>query len=201
MSDQRSVATDALATLGTIIDDTAKRDAIHLAVIPAVAGNRLHPGQHVEIEDGHAIGVAPGRGVGIVDPFILVVVEPGQHFWLVIYPRQINSLRHVWTHPAFPDEPGVSNEVPPGVMTTRAATDKAASEKWLRDFCAAADCPSYEKVISAIASGNRETWDDEYLHFKGSDAHGDIPPEFWDHVEVVLGHRIETRPKYFSCSC
>ncbi len=34
MSDKRSVATDALATLGTIIDETAKRDAIHLAVIP-----------------------------------------------------------------------------------------------------------------------------------------------------------------------
>ena len=40
-SDKRSVATDALETLGTIIDDTQKRDAIHLAVEPVVAGERL----------------------------------------------------------------------------------------------------------------------------------------------------------------
>lgn len=31
MNDKRSVFTDALETLGTIIDDTQKRDAIHLA--------------------------------------------------------------------------------------------------------------------------------------------------------------------------
>lgn len=40
MSDKRSVATDALETLGTIIDDKQKRDAIHLAVEPVVAGER-----------------------------------------------------------------------------------------------------------------------------------------------------------------
>ena len=37
-----TVATDALATLGTIIDETAGRDAIHLAVEPAVAVEKLY---------------------------------------------------------------------------------------------------------------------------------------------------------------
>jgi hypothetical protein len=46
MSNARSVATDALATLGTIIDDTQKRDAIHIAVEPVIAGERLRPGDH-----------------------------------------------------------------------------------------------------------------------------------------------------------
>lgn len=36
--DKRSVSTDALETLGTIIDDRAGRDAIHLAVEPVHAG-------------------------------------------------------------------------------------------------------------------------------------------------------------------
>jgi hypothetical protein len=54
MSGKHKVATDALETLGTIIDDSAKRDAIHLAVIPAVAGEDLLPGMHVQLADGVA---------------------------------------------------------------------------------------------------------------------------------------------------
>jgi hypothetical protein len=42
-ADNRPVATDALATLGTIIDKTAARDAIHLAVEPVVAAHTLRP--------------------------------------------------------------------------------------------------------------------------------------------------------------
>jgi hypothetical protein len=42
---------------------------------------------------------------------------------------------------------------------------------------------------------------DEYLHFDGEDAHGEIPDEFWTHLEVVTGERPPYRPKYFSCSC
>jgi hypothetical protein len=86
------------------------------------------------------------------------------------------------------------------------------SETWLRNFCATNDCPSYEYVMEAVTSeensgrryGDEDygwTKDGEYLHFNGSDAHGEIPQEFWDHVEKVTGKRIRTRPAYFSCSC
>ena len=102
MSDKRTVSTDALETLGTIIGDGEKRDAIHLAVEPAIAAHKLLPGQDVGFISG-GVGMC-GKPVGIVDPFLKVPVQQGQRFWLVVYPRQITSLRHVWTHPEFPPE-------------------------------------------------------------------------------------------------
>jgi len=111
-------------------------------------------------------------------------------FWMVLRPRLITSLRHVWTHPDLPDEPGVAAE--------QDAPDKVASEKWLRHFCATADCPSYEAVIGRLI--DEDVDGEEYLHF-GTDAHGEIPAEFWKHVEIVTGRKFSNPPTYFSCAC
>jgi hypothetical protein len=200
--DKRSVATDALETLGTIIDENAGRDAIHLAVEPAIAGGMLHPGEDVGFLENGTVGQCD-KPVGIVDPFLKMPVKPGQRFWLVVYPRQITSLRHVWEHPAF-----AKSEQPTaaaGVMQS----SKIESEAWLRDFCDHADCPGYEAVMGLITGqgsgaedGYYDRFDEEYLHFDGRDAHGEIPPEFWYHAEIVTGMKFEGRkPSYFSCSC
>lgn len=183
--DKRSVSTDALETLGTIIGEGAGRDAIHIAVEPCVAAETLYPGQDVGFVDG---GVGPcANPLGIVDPFLRNRVLKGQKFWLLVYPRQITSLRHVWAHPAFPEK--------------QEQSPKEASEKWLRDFVNRSDCPSYEEVIAKAL--HNDSCSPEYLHFDGRDAHGDIPPEFWDHLEVVTGRTFqkEERAAYFSCSC
>jgi hypothetical protein len=194
-SDARSVATDALETLGTIIDETQRRDAIHLAVEPVIAGERLNPGEHITVKNGKATRTHVGEGLGIVDPFLVGYVPQGKRFWFVMYPRQVRSLRHVWTHPAFPDEPEVAAPSP----------DKAASEAWLRAFCKSADCPRYEQLIALLSGKCTEyescSIDDEYLYFSGTDAHGQIPAEFWGHVETVLGRKFEDHPTSFSCSC
>ena len=192
--DKRSVATDALETLGTIIDATQKRDAIHLAVEPVVAGQTLAPGQDVGLIEGRAYIVKPEHQLGIVDPFLKEPVKKDQRFWLVVYPRQIHSLRHVWTHPSFADAPELADLKAP-VPTDR----KAASEAWLRDFISTADCPGYEETIGAAVTSGEDG--DEYVRFSGSEAHGDIPPEFWDHLEIVTGRKFSNRPAYFSCSC
>jgi hypothetical protein len=201
-ADKRSVATDALETLGTIISENEKRDAIHLAVEPVIAGERLWAGADIGIS---ADGTAYRKGfkhIGIVDPFIGEDgVNAGQRFWLVIYPRKITSLRHVWTHPDLP-EPGV--EVAP-------KSDKEASEQWLRQYAATAYCPDYDALLR-LACGEEVVLDDyygasykdgEYIYVRGQDAHGEIPPEFWTHVEIVTGKKIaqDERPEYFSCSC
>jgi hypothetical protein len=211
-SDKRTLATDALETLGTIIDEKAGRDAIHLAVEPAIAAVKLYPGQDVGIVDGKAVPVTPivsaksiiiptPTPLGIVDPFLAGPVQPGERFWLVVYPRQITSLRHVWTHPAF-DSPG--SEAHPVVARD---LSKEESESWLREFCAKSDCPKYETVMEVILKGSvgdgydRSYLDEEYFHFGGRDAHGDIPPEFWKHVEIVTGKKFDNPPTFFSCSC
>lgn len=214
-ADKRTVATDALDTLGTLIDDKQKRDAIHLAVEPVIAGEYLRAGQEIYVDNGYAYNATKQRpATGIVDPFLRgddQFIKGGQRFWFIMLPRTVRSLRHVWSHPDFPDEG-------PAVQKPE-VTSKEASEKWLREFCAKADCPPFDIVMACVRDGNvREVeefeWDgetstdtrtgyldSEYMHFNGWDAHSAIPPEFWDHAENYLGVKIETRPSYFSCSC
>lgn len=104
-ADKRTVTTDALDSLGTIHTREEHRDAIHLAVEPIEAGETLHPSDHIFIKDGKAyrreFNDQP-KAVGIVDPFLSSAVRKGERFWLVVYPRMITSLRHVWEHPDFP---------------------------------------------------------------------------------------------------
>lgn len=176
MSDKRSVATDALETLGTIITDGG-RDAIHLAVEPTVAAEKLHPGQDVGI-DG-----TTKNPVGIVDPFLRSAVLPGEKFWLVVYPRQITSLRHVWSHPAFPSEP---------------LAGKNSSEVWLREYAAKIPCKYEDLMYHAedhVESG--EYW------VEGGRFEGEyVPEQFWDHYENVTGKKVtDNRDNFFSCSC
>lgn len=198
---ERSIMTkDAVATMGGLLpDDAGGRDAVHVAVFSAFSDEKLLPGQDVAVaEQGEGDAQVTGRGntIGIVDPFLKSAVAPGERFWVYLYPRTITALSHRWCHPAF--EASVSNYTPP--------SQKLESEKWLRDFVARSDCPSYEEVVgkaAAFINGAADhQWSNEYLHFDGQDAHGEIPPEFWNHVETLTGLKITgERPAYFSCSC
>jgi hypothetical protein len=101
-ADKRTVTTDALATLGMIHTKEEKRDAIHLAVIQVTAGANHSPGAPISSIDG--ISFYDRNGLGIVDPFLEKNVREGERFWMIIKPRLITSLRHVWEHPAFDNE-------------------------------------------------------------------------------------------------
>ena len=90
--------------LGRLIEDgDRRRDAIHIAVAPVTAAERLSPGQHVGlVQEGSGEFVGPcDKPIGVVDPFLAHEVEAGQRFWLFMYPNTVTSLRHIWTHPAF----------------------------------------------------------------------------------------------------
>ena len=61
--------------LGKIIDGgRVDRDAIHIAVMPVVAGEKLQPGTHVGFaKGGYRVTASPSGGyecVGIVDPYL-----------------------------------------------------------------------------------------------------------------------------------
>lgn len=190
-ADKRTVSTDALETLGTIIGDSEARDAIHLAVEPVTAGQHLVPGEDVGF-------LAPGvagrcdKPLGIVDPFLKDPVLKGERFWLVVYPRQITSLRHVWTHPAFSaaevEAPATNDPV-------------SASKKWIEDFAASID-QTYNRLMSAAdewVSHGEYTYDNSES-YKG---HWEKFPEFWNHYEVVTGKTVkeDDRGSFFTCSC
>ena len=192
--------------VGIILEGPAQRDAIHIAIAPVVAGEKLVPGAHVGfIKDGNTelVGVRTKETIGVVDPFYKGMISVGQRFYMFLYPQTITSLKHQWTHPAFKDE------IPQYVKPKRAA-DVEASEKWLKNWLSNNDAPSYElvmKVVGGPTDGSLEddyyggSIDSEYFNSYGQDAYGEIPDEFWDHIAVVTGKEPEYRPKRFSCSC
>lgn len=188
--DKRTVATDALETLGMIIDETQKRDAIHLAVEPVAAGEQLWPSQKVKLINGVAFKDNKG-GVGIVDPFLGEPVQVGQRFWLVLLPRTIKSLRHVWSHPAFPDEPEVTSQ------SIKIDDDKLESVAFIKHWADKAGL-SYDGMMWGAAD-YQETGD--YMVQGGRWEGFGIPEEFWDHWEKVTGKKATNRWSFFSCSC
>lgn len=92
--------------LGVAPDETGRRDAVHVAVSPEVAGDELPPGARVRRTDGDGgrwvVAQAGEKWVGVVDPFLDHVIRPGERFWLCLPPGTIVSLRHLWSHPDFP---------------------------------------------------------------------------------------------------
>jgi hypothetical protein len=192
MSDKRSVHTDALDTLGSIIDDTAKRDAIHLAVEPCIAGELLSPGDDIGLlANNLALKNTPSSHeidmtyLGIVDPFLEQDVKPGEKFWMILYPRTITSLRHVWTHPHFSD-----------AIPEKAPKDKQKSIEWLKEYSRNLGV-SYNNMLNLAIHHS----DDEYVYTGEEELHDEIPPEFWDHIEIITGKKMIHRPTHFTCSC
>lgn len=196
-ADKRSVHTDALETLGTIIGPNEARDAIHLAVEPVVAAEPLWRGQDVGLlPDGKASPNA-GKMLGIVDPFLNERgVRTGERFWLVVYPRQITSLRHVWAHPDFPTTPDL-----PAAEPAREMSDVEASKTWIANFA-----DSIDQTVNRLM-GAAHDWleydDYTYDNAERYKDHWDEFPEFWTHYAIVTGKDVpaDKRRSFFTCSC
>jgi hypothetical protein len=178
------------------------QDAIHAAVVAMEAACDLEPGQRVRrIPGTNKAAPAPDGGHGIVDPYLEHGPLRGQLFYLCLHPGSVTGMRHAWIHPDFAVGGVAEVVVPP---------TKEESVAWLKRFVAENDCPDYDTLILAATGryvpdledyGDSYSIDGEYLHFNGTDAHGDIPWEFWDHVENATGLECDLRPAYFSCSC
>lgn len=195
-NDKRKVSTDALETLGSIIDETAGRDAIHLAVEPVVAGEKLYAGQHIGVVDGVATTKAKKK-LGIVDPFVREFIPKGERFWLVIYPRTITSLRHVWSHPELPEsksEKDLADEIKEIIDT-----EVNKSKEWINQY-SNQFALSYDSLMDG-ATDFIETGNNIY---GGDNLEGEsISSEFWDHYEIVTNKKIPNKKRgtFFSCAC
>lgn len=197
-ADKRTVATDALATLGTIITDKEKRDAIHLAVEPVVAGERLRAGEHIVVSEGIAMGTED-EGLGIVDPFLPKPVQKGQRFWFIMLPGRVHSLRHVWTHPAFPDTDvttiNIAN-IPPFVKSDAA---KESARLWIEDYA-----KQLGLKFDELVEGANDWLDHNGYLVKGGQLEGTYTePAFWDHFSIFTGRTVASsdRENFFSCNC
>lgn len=82
--------TDYTKLIGTILERNVGRDAIHIAILPMLATRVMKPGERLKD--------------GIVDPYLEESVQPGQYYFLFLYPGTVTGLRHVWTHPSFSEE-------------------------------------------------------------------------------------------------
>lgn len=89
--------------LGRLVGPEARRDAVHVAVLPVEAAKRLEPGDRVYLGiDGRAYLTWNAVGkraeyIDVVDPFLTDAVQPGQWFYLLLEPLSVESLRHTWT--------------------------------------------------------------------------------------------------------
>jgi hypothetical protein len=195
--------------LGQLIDESQQRDAIHIAVAPVVAAEKIYPADDIGFVtegDTTRVSTAAANKIGIVDPFLKKPVQPEQRFFMFLYPQTITSLRHDWTHPAFESEAKRQFPSLGDPMDDIRDRSRERSEAWLRDFCRnSVDAPAYEHMMNAIQCqggyGDGGYLDGDHLLIHGNDASGSIPDEFWDHVEIVLGKKFDVRPTYFSCSC
>lgn len=171
------------------------RDAIHVAVIPMVVARDSEAGDHVGINKNGELCETAKPLVGIVDPFIdMLLIPAGTKVWLFLYPNMVTGMRHHWSHPTFDDL-----HVPPKPNTQQ--TDY--SEAYLKAVAINMGLEYGELLASLqgyITRGHPIVFSDERPrdeYFEQDET------EFWSHVERVLGVNIPKGYKAlpFSCSC
>ena len=183
-------------TIGKMIDANSKRDAIHVAIAPVMATERLAPGQHVGLVHGTTDRVkAAGPHIGIVDPFLAGPVFALEWFYLFLYPNTVTSLRHEWTHPAFAED---KQTAPPA---SRLVDAKKDAEAWLRAYAHRVSPykspeKAYQRLLVDLRTGE--------LFYDGTDLHSfsevEEPDELRKNAEI-LGIQIDWTRFSFSCSC
>jgi hypothetical protein len=167
--------------LGQYPQGAVGRDAIHMAIVPLMSSSYLKPGEHVgwDHDSPKTVSSYTEKPFGIVDPFLSNRVEPGVRVWVCLYPGTIASLRHVWSHPDFNDEP--------------ALTTQKEAEIRLQELASTLGY-DYERFLAALESGEDCYAGEECYHI-------------YDHTEQILsdfyavtGRRLSGLPQ-FRCSC
>lgn len=183
--------------LGKLIDSPQQRDAVHIAIVPLIAGEHLDAGEKFRLAYGTKNIALRGdynedsEVAGVVDPFLpgWGGVEKGQEFWGLLFPNTVTGMRHEWFNPTF-DEPAVG---------------KDEHEKWLRGFCDRWNF-NFDELITAGVGANPD-W--RCVVARGIDLHsatelGEDEQLFWEHLEKFTQKTFSQEHRNqmgWSCTC
>lgn len=173
--------------LGKVPRITAQKDAVHIAILPAIAGEILAPGQFVKINEYNKAVFSYQDSIGVVDPFLRHAILEGNRVYILLHPNTITSLRHDWTTA----KPLPTLHVP----TTEEAKD------WVAEYAQTSDIGlDYSSLMKAA---------DDFLNYCDYLCEGDrwegvyLSEDFWDYYEIITGRNVpeDDRGSFFSCSC
>lgn len=168
--------------LGVRCGPGARRDAIHVAVMPVVAGIDLSPGEWCLVDGEVANPASPSVALGVIDPFLPGKVARGERVYLLLRPGSISSLRHEWTHPAVDGEP--------------VDAAKAAAMERLRQLAGRMGV-TLEEMLD-FARNFSETGEPEVRHsFERIYQHA----EFWDDYTMITGESVSMGPDDYFFHC
>lgn len=208
---------DTQLTIGKILTGDVPRDAIHIAVLPVVAGeDGLRPGDPIVLKQGLSDDVVVRAkdeyglmtSMGVVDPFLgcadpderpIWSLKKGQRFWMFMRPNTITGLRHQWQHPRVDNRPVWAR-----------GQSKDESEVWLLDFAERWGFQYEDMIAIATSPPEKGQWGPgEYIIAHGRDLHspedlGDDLSLFWQHLSRVTGRaydRAHQDKVGWSCTC
>lgn len=189
------------ANLGERPDENSLRDAVHVALVPMIAGGNLYPGQKFKLKYGTKNVALAGEysnndeWVGIVDPFLSGwSVEKGQMFWGVLRPNTVTGMRHHWKHPVF-------DEIVEEERVTEQLS-RSDAEIWIRNFCDEWNFDYDELIHAATSTGNWVVANGIDLHSSGE--LGEDHDLFWANLEVLMDRKFDKAHRGsmgWSCSC
>lgn len=169
--------------LGTLPESNASRDAIHVAVIPVIAGEMLRPGQRVGVKDG--IAKPSDKVHGIVDPYLTDVVPKDASFWLCLLPGTVMGMRHHWLHDDF---------------VCKVETDSDRHKAKAIEIAKMCD-KSYDELMDDARTYEQAG---EYI-YDNSEAYKHVTSEdweaFWKHYNEVEGRESTESWAPYTCSC
>ena len=170
--------------------------AIHIAVCPVVAVERLWPGQHIGFSSvtDKSVTTNCSERIGIVDPFLREPVFPGAQFFMFLYPNTITSLRHEWTHPAF-------GAVAPLPLTISHDDHIDKSKAWIASHANLLGLT--DDALMSDAQNWLDTGDHRVQHGSENWRNNFSSSEFWHHYEVVTGKSVpeDSAQSFYCCTC
>ena len=183
---------DAANAIGSVLPKGHQftRDAIHVAVMPVIAGeDYMHRGDKVKIKFGTTNVVLSDEYndddyLGIIDPFLPErTIREGDAIFVFLRPGTITGLRHEWTHLILDCEPASLSE----------------AEIWLHEFAERWRFDYEEMIREAMSKDGCIVARGRDLHSAGELDHGE-EERFWECIKSLTG-KDKDESVSWSCTC